>query len=138
VHAPWFHAPQKLLDVIEQEPDGSFRLLGRSLDLIDVAGKRASLADLTQRLLAIDGVQDGVFIQPDSGDGLVRRLAAFVVAPGLSTADVRSQLERAVDPVFSPRPLVFVEALPRNATGKLPRQALLALLAEHERVNRRD
>jgi acyl-coenzyme A synthetase/AMP-(fatty) acid ligase len=29
--------------------------------------------------------------------------------------------------VFMPRPLVIVERLPRNATGKLPQQALQAL-----------
>jgi acyl-coenzyme A synthetase/AMP-(fatty) acid ligase len=29
--------------------------------------------------------------------------------------------------VFLPRPLVIVERLPRNATGKLPQQALQAL-----------
>jgi acyl-coenzyme A synthetase/AMP-(fatty) acid ligase len=32
-----------------------------------------------------------------------------------------------MDPVFLPRPLVFVDALPRNATGKLPREALVRL-----------
>jgi acyl-coenzyme A synthetase/AMP-(fatty) acid ligase len=32
-----------------------------------------------------------------------------------------------MDPVFLPRPLVFVDALPRNATGKLPREALQQL-----------
>ncbi len=36
---------------------------------------------------------------------------------------------QSVDPVFLPRPLKLVEALPRNETGKLPRAALLALLA---------
>jgi acyl-coenzyme A synthetase/AMP-(fatty) acid ligase len=33
-----------------------------------------------------------------------------------------------VDPVFLPRPLRLCPALPRNATGKLPREALLQAL----------
>ena len=37
-------------------------------------------------------------------------------------------LRRDIDPVFLPRPLKLVDALPRNETGKLPRVALLALL----------
>jgi acyl-coenzyme A synthetase/AMP-(fatty) acid ligase len=37
------------------------------------------------------------------------------------------QLRRRIDPVFLPRPLVLVERLPRNATGKLPQQSLQAL-----------
>jgi acyl-coenzyme A synthetase/AMP-(fatty) acid ligase len=41
-------------------------------------------------------------------------------------------LRRAIDPLFLPRPLKLVEALPRNETGKLPRAALLALLGQHD------
>jgi acyl-coenzyme A synthetase/AMP-(fatty) acid ligase len=33
--------------------------------------------------------------------------------------------------VFLPRPLVLVDALPRNATGKLPRADLRALAKDH-------
>jgi len=33
-----------------------------------------------------------------------------------------------------PRPLVFVDALPRNETGKLPRDVLAALVARHTRA----
>jgi acyl-coenzyme A synthetase/AMP-(fatty) acid ligase len=129
VHAPWFPAPQRLLDVIETAPDGTFMLRGRSADLIDVAGKRASLADLTQRILRIPGVVDAVAFQPEAARGLVRRVAAFVVAPTLTPAAVRAALEGAIDPVFMPRPLLMVEALPRNAAGKLPRRDLEAALA---------
>jgi acyl-coenzyme A synthetase/AMP-(fatty) acid ligase len=35
--------------------------------------------------------------------------------------------------VFLPRPLLFVARLPRNATGKLPQEALRALAAEQNR-----
>ena len=34
-------------------------------------------------------------------------------------------LRARVDAAFLPRPLYFVDALPRNATGKLPRETLL-------------
>jgi acyl-coenzyme A synthetase/AMP-(fatty) acid ligase len=30
------------------------------------------------------------------------------------------ELRRRIDPVFLPRPLVIVDRLPRNSTGKLP------------------
>ena len=38
-------------------------------------------------------------------------------------------LRERIDPVFLPRPLLFVDALPRNAAGKLPDHATQALLA---------
>jgi acyl-coenzyme A synthetase/AMP-(fatty) acid ligase len=39
-------------------------------------------------------------------------------------------LRRTLDAAFMPRPLVFVERLPRQLTGKLPREALAALAAQ--------
>lgn len=129
VSAPWFVRDERLLDLVERDERGRFGLLGRSADLVDVAGKRASLGDLNQRLLRIPGVVDGVIFQPEQSRGLVRRLAALVVAPGLSVEQVREALAPAVDPVFLPRPLLLVPALPRTAAGKLPRAALEAALA---------
>ena len=129
VHAAHLAAPVALADIVELLPEGRFRLSGRQADLLEIAGKRASLADLTQRLLAIPGVCDAALLQlaPDASG--VRRLAAAVVAPGLDEATVRAALRQAMDPVFLPRPLRLVPALPRNETGKLPRRALLELLA---------
>ncbi len=130
IEAPQLAEAVVLADIVEPTATG-FRLRGRGSDQLDMAGKRASLADLNQRLLAIDGVEDGVIFPLDASDALgVHRLAALVVAPERSTADIRAALARAVDPVFLPRPLRKVAALPRNATGKLPRAALLALLAD--------
>lgn len=131
VAAPWFDAPQRLQDRVELPSPGRFRLVGRSSDMVDVAGKRASLAELTARVLAIQGVQDAVVFQPDTGPGLVRRLAALVVAPGLDAAAIRAALAQGIDPVFMPRPLLLLPSLPRTAAGKLPRATLLATLAAH-------
>ncbi|MDX1497720.1 MAG: AMP-binding protein [Salinisphaeraceae bacterium] len=119
-----------LADIIEQFDAQHFALRGRNADMLNIAGKRGSLADLNQRLLAIDGVEDGVIIQPDEGQGPVSRLAALVVAPGLSEDKILDALRKHTDAVFLPRPLYKVEKLPRNETGKLPRKAVLAMLAE--------
>ncbi|HEY9513401.1 MAG TPA: AMP-ligase, partial [Rhodanobacter sp.] len=106
---------------------------GRRADLLEIAGKRASLGDLTRRLLAIPGVRDGVVLQLDECDALgVQRIAALVVAPGLDATAITEALRRSIDPLFLPRPLRLVTALPRNETGKLPRNALLALLAPYK------
>jgi acyl-coenzyme A synthetase/AMP-(fatty) acid ligase len=82
---------------------------------------------LNQLLLKVDGVQDGVFFLPEEGAGLVTRLMAFVVAPGKTSEEILHKLRAYVDPVFMPRPLVCVPSLPRNATGKLPRESVSEL-----------
>ena len=113
-----------LADVIELRSRGEFLLHGRSGDLVNIAGKRTSLAHLNYHLNSIEGVRDGVFVAPEADGESVARLTAYVVAPGLSSESLMGALRQRIDGVFLPRPLHFVDALPRNATGKLPRQAL--------------
>ncbi|MDD2872042.1 MAG: AMP-binding protein [Azoarcus sp.] len=123
-------------DVIEQAGNGRFLLRGRNADLINIAGKRTSLGYLNQQLLSVSGVRDGGFHLPDGErDGHITRLAAFVVAPGIDPASLRAALRERIDPAFMPRPLIFLDTLPRNATGKLPRDTCEALLRAH-RANR--
>lgn len=128
-------APTPLNDIIElmgADPT-RFLLRGRHTDLVNIAGKRASLGYLNHQLNAIPGVRDGVFLlPPDDGDAAgegVRRLVALVVAPELTRAALLRALRERIDAAFLPRPLVFVEALPRNAAGKLPDHAAQAFLA---------
>jgi acyl-coenzyme A synthetase/AMP-(fatty) acid ligase len=45
------------------------------------------------------------------------------------------RLRQRIDPVFLPRPLILVERLPRNATGKLPQNALQNLADLHLQAN---
>lgn len=123
-----------LADEIESLSENSFLLHGRTADLVNIAGKRSSLGYLNHQLHAIPGVLDGAFFMPDDkgGDSVVR-LMAFVVAPGLSAPSLLAALRERIDAIFIPRPLVMVEALPRNSTGKLPREALQTLAREHLR-----
>jgi len=130
----WVTGPQlpeavPLSDVVELASPTRFRLLGRRTDQVNVAGKRASLADLNLKLLSIAGVEDGVFIVPEASDDPRQRLAALVVAPTLSEQEILMKLREFLDPAFLPRPLLKVNALPRAETGKLPRAELLALLS---------
>ena len=133
VDALQLEQPVNLADIVSLSRDGRrFRLCGRHADLLEIAGKRASLTDLNRRLLAIPGVRDGVVFQLDGGDALdVHRIAALVVAPALDEHTILHALRQTIDPLFLPRPLKRVDVLPRNETGKLPRAALLDLLHGH-------
>lgn len=119
-------------DKIEPLDETHFLLHGRIADMINIAGKRHSLASLNHLLSTLPGVMDGAFFMPDGAGAQVTRLAAAVVAPNLDAASLIAALRAHIDPVFLPRPLLFVDALPRNETGKLPRAALQALFAKPE------
>ena len=121
--------PIVMNDVIELTHTDCFLLHGRMADMINIAGKRSSLANLNHLLNAIPGVLDGAFYMPDdeSPDHVVR-LVACVVAPTLTSQQLLTTLREHLDPVFLPRPLLLVAALPRNSTGKLPREALSTMI----------
>lgn len=131
VHGGHVEGRVLLSDVIESAGEDRFHLVGRHADMVNIAGKRTSIGHLNAQLLAIPGIQDGCFVQEDGGqDGArIERLAALCVAPSMTSREVLAQLRTRIDPVFLPRPLVLVEAMPRNATGKLVRSDVLALLA---------
>ncbi|MBC8027513.1 MAG: acyl-CoA synthetase [Steroidobacteraceae bacterium] len=122
------HLPGEIpiADRIELLGDGRFRLLGRDADMIKIGGRRGSLSDIAARISTLRGVVDQVVFMPSEGE--TARPAALVVAPGRNASELRHELGTLLDAVFVPRPLRVVEALPRNALGKLPREQLLALL----------
>jgi acyl-coenzyme A synthetase/AMP-(fatty) acid ligase len=122
-----------MCDVIEITGEEEFLLHGRTADLVNVAGKRSSFGYLNTQLNAIPGVVDGAFFLREglTGSTGVARLGAVVVAPGLSAAALTEHLRQRIDPVFLPRQLLIVEQLPRNATGKLPQQALQIFADSH-------
>ena len=120
--------PVELGDVLESVAEDRFLLRGRTADLVNIAGNRSSLSYLNHQLNSVHGVLDGIFYMPeDECPERVTRLAALVVAPGLDAERLLRALRERIDPAFLPRPLLFVDALPRNGTGKLPRELLDAL-----------
>jgi acyl-coenzyme A synthetase/AMP-(fatty) acid ligase len=122
--------PTRLPDLVELTGVDRFLLHGRVADLVNIAGKRSSLAYLNHQLNSIQGVEDGAFFHveetADSHTG-VARVAACVVAPSLGAEQLLAALRERIDAVFLPRPLVFVAELPRNGTGKLPLSKLRSL-----------
>ena len=129
VVAAHLREPVTLHDNIELLNEHEFIHLGRSGDMINIAGKRGSLSDLNLKLQELEMVEAGAFFLPeDEGrQQTLTRLTAFVVAPEADEKEILSALSQKVDPVFLPRPLYKVNRLPYNETGKLTLRALREL-----------
>lgn len=129
VYGGHLSAPETLPDNVEMLSQRSFLLHGRHADMLNFGGKRASLAGINQILLNLPEVEDGVIFQPDSrnrgsSSSVRSQLVALVVSETLSPAKINQQLARFIDPLYVPKITRIVQALPRNAAGKLPSEAL--------------
>ena len=133
-----FTSPQTLADQTESDGRGGVRLLGRHADLIKIAGRRASLANLNLLLQDLPGLADGVFYLPPisatsvatsvaTSAATTERLVLIYAGARLDRAAAIAWLRQRIDPVFLPRALIHVERLPRSESGKLPRAALDAV-----------
>ena len=123
---------QVLNDIIELRSATRFKLIDRHANIINVGGKRSSLAFLNHILTNVPGVIEGAFCVPDDHASVpIMRLAAIVVAPKSTQAEIIAALRQHIDPLFLPRPIVFVDALPRDGNGKIPVAALHDLVRNH-------
>ncbi len=121
--------PITISDRLEITRHNHFLLHGRSEDMINIAGKRSSLSYLNHQAIAVEGVEDAAFFMPNNKtEKQISRLTLFVVAPTLDSRSLMRALRDRIDPVFLPRPIIFIDALPRSKTGKLPQAALIALV----------
>ena len=129
-----------LSDMIELVDARRFVLHGRSADMVNIAGKRSSLGYLNSVLARMDAIEDGAFFLPNmpqqndvagAANSHVQRLCLIACAPGMQAEELMEQLRQHLDAVFLPRPLIVVDQLPRNATGKLPQAILQAMYEQH-------
>jgi fatty-acyl-CoA synthase len=96
-------------------------VLGRDDDMVIVGGENVYPIEVEELLIAQPEVKEVVVVGvPD--EALQSRLAAYVVlhdGAQLSEEDVRGLVRGRLAKFSVPRDVVFLEALPRNATGKV-------------------
>jgi O-succinylbenzoic acid--CoA ligase len=118
----WLHTG----DVGCLDDDGGLHVLDRRDDLIVSGGENVYPAEIEAVLLEHPSVMDaGVAGIADTDLGM-RVVAWVVVAPGasLSAAELQQHCRQCLAGFKQPRAYRFVDALPRNAAGKLQRRSL--------------
>ncbi|MFE0151466.1 amino acid adenylation domain-containing protein [Nonomuraea sp. NPDC059007] len=109
-------------DLVRWLPDGRLDYLGRADAQVKVRGFRIELGEIEHALRALPGIAQAAA----DVRGPSRRLVAYVVrAPGEDApSEVTAALRESLPEYMVPAHVVWLEALPLNANGKLDRAAL--------------
>jgi malonyl-CoA/methylmalonyl-CoA synthetase len=111
-------------DLAERSSDGYYTLRGRATDLIISGGFNIYPREIEELLLESDTIEEAVVIgAPDEHRGEVP--VAYVVAHDGFDADAARELcARNLASFKVPRAFIRIEALPRNALGKIQKHLL--------------
>jgi benzoate-CoA ligase len=116
----WFHAG----DVFTVDRDGWWYHQGRADDLLKISGQWVSPAEIEECAQTVPGVSEAIVVGAQDEDGLVR-LTMFLVAPNGGDDALQDKVKEKLLGTLSrykcPRRIVFLDAIPRTATGKARR-----------------
>jgi len=117
-------------DIAVVDAEGYWAVLGRSDDVLNVAGHRIGTADVEGALISHSAVVESAVIGlPDEIKG--ESIAAFVVTKdGKDSESLRSELiahvRAALGPIAQPSRIIFLDTLPKTRSGKIMRRLLKA------------
>ena len=118
-------------DTYVRDEDGYFQCLGRNTDMLKAGGIWVSPAEVESRLLEHPAVREAAVVGLADADGLEKPVAV-VVADGATPDELIAWCRDGLAHFKAPRQVVFVEDLPKTATGKLQRFKVRAFLVETE------
>ncbi|MBI3949748.1 MAG: acetate--CoA ligase [Acidobacteria bacterium] len=124
-------------DVASWDEDGYFTILGRSDDVLNVAGHRIGTADVESALVSHPAVAEAAVIgvpDPLKGEGI--KVFAVLRAGHQPDEALKQSLfahvRRELGPIATPNEVVFVDKLPKTRSGKILRRLLKAQELGHD------
>jgi malonyl-CoA/methylmalonyl-CoA synthetase len=138
VFAGYFHAPEKTAesfvdgwfrtgDLGRRDAEGYYEIVGRAKDLIITGGLNVYPAEIEQALGGLEGIEDVAVIglpDPDWGEQVTAVIIRRPGATSLTSESVMAAARSLFAPYKCPRRVEFVDALPRNAMGKVEKARL--------------
>jgi len=125
-------------DKYRRDVDGYFWYAGRTDDMIKASGMWVSPAEVESALAEHPAVVEAGVVGAADADDLVKPLAFVVLArgrepgPALET-ELKAFVKERLAPYKYPRWIVFVDELPKTATGKIQRFRLRETAAQTAR-----
>ena len=121
------------------DEDGFLYFVGRSDDIIKTRGEKVSPIEVENAIFDIEGVKEAAVVGvPD--EVLGEAIKAFVVldeGATLGEQDVIAACRTRLENFMVPREVVFLDALPTTATGKVRRKSLQRVPPRSRRIWRR-
>jgi amino acid adenylation domain-containing protein len=109
-------------DVVRRLPDGQLEFQGRADNQVKIRGVRVELGEVEAALLGLPGVEQAVVVV--HGEGVDRRLVAYVIADGADAGLLRRRMAAVVPDHLVPSVFVLLAAFPLTGNGKVDRKAL--------------
>ncbi|HEY1933532.1 MAG TPA: class I adenylate-forming enzyme family protein [Acetobacteraceae bacterium] len=125
----WFYPG----DVGTVWPDGMLSLTGRVAELINAGGEKVSPAAIEEHLLKLPSVTDAAAFGVPDNSGVEQIWAAIVASVPVEDA-VLDAFCKKLGPRQAPMMILQVEALPRNANGKIQRNVLIEAALQMNRT----
>lgn len=110
-------------DKVSLDDDGCIHFIGRMDDQVKIAGYRVELDEITLRVN--EALNSGSAITVMVGDGIDGKLVTVVEGEG-DEAQILDHCKRVLPAYMVPSVILFMEALPRNANGKVDKRAVVA------------
>jgi amino acid adenylation domain-containing protein len=110
-------------DLVRRLPAGEIEFMGRGDDQVKIRGFRVEPAEIEAALRSHERVDEAVVVAPLDARG-EHRLIAYVVAPNVTTDDLRRHLADWIPEFMIPSTFVPIDAVPRTASGKIDRLSL--------------
>ncbi|CAJ0866372.1 fatty-acyl-CoA synthase [freshwater sediment metagenome] len=114
-------------DLVEFDAEGYMHHHGRADEVMNAGGYRVSPAEVEKCLLTFENVAEAAAAERPGRDADTTIIKAYVVMRDGAARDEAAILAHCHEHLAAykrPRAVVFLDALPRNANGKLNRRAL--------------
>ncbi|MBI4331775.1 MAG: acetate--CoA ligase [Chloroflexi bacterium] len=119
-------------DYAVKDREGYFWILGRSDEVIKVAGHRLGTAEIEDAVISHHAVAESAVVgKPDPIKGEVVIIFAILKADRVPTTALKGELAEhirtAIGPLATPEQVYFVSKLPKTRSGKIMRRVLKAI-----------
>jgi D-alanine--poly(phosphoribitol) ligase subunit 1 len=133
-HARYLDLGYRTGDLVRRDSRGWLHFKGRKDYQVKHMGYRIELEEIEAALAAVAGVKECAVVYQKLGEGLGQIVGFAATDVAMAAEDVTRDVGKAVPDYMVPRRIVFMDALPKNANGKIDRVRLQAALDDAKAV----